>query len=278
MSNGNLPSLPTTNEPSDTPYPDVPTANPPTEPPTITGYGSRYILTITALTGGHTTPSGTPTYPNFTYVVVRAVPDSGYSFDHWRYDDDYTINNNPIQIYMDKDHKLTAYFKEAESPAPPPDTEFENKYFLKSYKLSPMIQGDGSYKAAVPVQYNYPYGAFHEVKLAYVFVPDEWDWELSVSKNGVVVMTLPSGSSTVTLSANSNVETGSYTIQLKSTGYIPFRVIPETGVTAYATISLYVTNYPAGMNVLGIPELYIGPIGIIMIAAGAILLALTGRV
>ena len=233
---------------------------------------------MTAMTGGRTNPSGTPTYPNFTYIICRAIPNTGYSFDHWRYDDDYTINNNPIQIYMDKDHKLTAYFKEAESPAPPPDTEFENKYFLKSYKLSPMIQGDGSYKAAVPVQYNYPYGAFHEVKLAYVFVPDEWDWELSVSKNGVVVMTLPSGSSTVTLSANSNVETGSYTIQLKSTGYIPFRVIPESGVTAYATISLYVTNYPAGMNVLGIPELYIGPIGIIMIAAGAILLALTGRV
>jgi hypothetical protein len=76
-----------------------------------------YTLTITATTGGTTDPPpGTYTYSSGTTVMVTAIPNSGYVFDHWElYSDNISSTANPVSITMDMNHTLNAVF----SPATP---------------------------------------------------------------------------------------------------------------------------------------------------------------
>jgi len=68
-------------------------------------------LKIVSTTGGTTNPPPrTYSYPIGTLVIVSALPDKDYLFDHW------TLNGtvkteNPIHIVMDRNYTLTAYFK-----------------------------------------------------------------------------------------------------------------------------------------------------------------------
>jgi hypothetical protein len=81
---------------------------------TITAYyvaGVSYTLTITTTTGGTTYPtSGSYTYPEGASVTVRAVPNSGFTFDHWELDGANIGALNPVTIIMDKNHILRAVF------------------------------------------------------------------------------------------------------------------------------------------------------------------------
>jgi len=71
----------------------------------------EYTLTINTTAGGTTDPApGTYTHPEGVSVVVTAIPDSGYEFDHWVLDGT-TRTENPITVLMDSDHTLTAYFR-----------------------------------------------------------------------------------------------------------------------------------------------------------------------
>ena len=80
----------------------------------------EYVLTIDTTTGGTTDPlPGSYKYPENTTVKVTAIPDTGYNFDHWILDG-ITYTSNPVNVLMDADHTLTAYFSEV-SP-PPPET------------------------------------------------------------------------------------------------------------------------------------------------------------
>lgn len=75
-----------------------------------------YILTVATTVGGNTDPiPGTYQYNEELTATVRAIPDVGYNFSHWILDG-ATRTENPIDILMDKDYTLTAYF----SPLPPP--------------------------------------------------------------------------------------------------------------------------------------------------------------
>ncbi|GAJ06726.1 unnamed protein product [marine sediment metagenome] len=77
----------------------------------------EHVLTIATTIGGTTTPSpGTYPHVENTTATVTAVPDSGFNFDHWILDG-ATYTSNPINVLMDTDHSLTAYFSEE---APPP--------------------------------------------------------------------------------------------------------------------------------------------------------------
>jgi len=78
-------------------------------------------LNISAGTGGTTDPSpGTYYHDPLDVVTVEAVPDSGYVFDYWSLDG-AKFYVNPIDVLMDADINLIAYFKEA--PSPPCGTE-----------------------------------------------------------------------------------------------------------------------------------------------------------
>jgi uncharacterized repeat protein (TIGR02543 family) len=78
-----------------------------------------YTLTITATSGGTTSPSpGAHVYSSGTNVAVAAIPQSGYQFDHWELDTVNVGSANPYAVTMNADHTLHAVFKEAPSPPP----------------------------------------------------------------------------------------------------------------------------------------------------------------
>lgn len=72
----------------------------------------EYALTITAGTGGSTTPAGSVTQQEGTSLNVTATPNTGYTFDHWTLDG-ATRTENPINITFNADHTLAAFFTEA---------------------------------------------------------------------------------------------------------------------------------------------------------------------
>jgi len=72
----------------------------------------EYTLNIDTTLGGTTNPSpGSYSSPEGSTVNVTAIPDSGYLFDHWILDG-VSRGENPINITMDADHTITAYFAE----------------------------------------------------------------------------------------------------------------------------------------------------------------------
>ncbi|MCL6579223.1 MAG: PKD domain-containing protein [Candidatus Bathyarchaeota archaeon] len=73
----------------------------------------NYTLTITATTGGTTTPApGTHIYNGGTTVDVTAMPNAGYRFDHWVLDGSNAGSDLTIHVFMDTDHNLQAVFAE----------------------------------------------------------------------------------------------------------------------------------------------------------------------
>ena len=99
-------------------------------------YGSQtYKLTITATAGGLTDPPpGTHTYLDGTTVEITAIPETGFSFNHWLLDDELRTAN-PIGVLMDSNHTLEAYFVDDVLPElsdpwqdPPPENvpSFQN--------------------------------------------------------------------------------------------------------------------------------------------------------
>ena len=77
---------------------------PPPTPHTLT------IATDNSDFGTTQDPSpGTYQYDEGTWVSVTAVPNSGYEFCNWIYDDTTTVPN-PMNVYMGTDHTLTACF------------------------------------------------------------------------------------------------------------------------------------------------------------------------
>jgi hypothetical protein len=77
---------------------------------------ATYTLTISTTDGGTTEPSpGSYTYPAETSVTVKAIPSSGYAFNHWELDGANVGATNPITVKMDRNHSLHAVF----SAAPP---------------------------------------------------------------------------------------------------------------------------------------------------------------
>jgi len=72
---------------------------------------SEYTLTISSTAGGTTDPiPGSYSYSADTVVRVDAHPASGYRFVRWELDGD-TLTTNPIDVLMDSDHDLRAFFE-----------------------------------------------------------------------------------------------------------------------------------------------------------------------
>jgi parallel beta-helix repeat protein len=72
--------------------------------------GAVCNLDITTTAGGTTMPpSANYTYTHGTVVGVRAIPQSGYGFDHWELDSSWDYSN-PISITMNSNHTLRAIF------------------------------------------------------------------------------------------------------------------------------------------------------------------------
>ncbi|MCZ2809641.1 MAG: PQQ-binding-like beta-propeller repeat protein, partial [Candidatus Bathyarchaeota archaeon] len=70
-----------------------------------------YTLTITANNAGTTNPApGTYTYYEGTTVVVYAIPNPDYVFDHWELDSVNVGSSYPYTVTMDADHTLHAVY------------------------------------------------------------------------------------------------------------------------------------------------------------------------
>ena len=77
----------------------------------------QYQLSISATDGGTTSPSpGTYTHDAGTTVSVTAVPYANYTFGHWLLDGADAGSSNPINVFMDASHSLTAVFEPANAP------------------------------------------------------------------------------------------------------------------------------------------------------------------
>jgi len=94
------------------------TAPPPTPPPPPPPV--EHTLVIESTAGGTTEPRpGRYTYLHGKTVSVTAIPSTGYQFDHWTLDG-VVRRENPIVFTMDRDYRLTAYFRGVVPPPPPP--------------------------------------------------------------------------------------------------------------------------------------------------------------
>ena len=91
----------------------------------------EYTLTITCTVGGTTDPApGTYTYPEGTAVIVNAIPDVGYYFDHWELNGvDYTFKT--ITVTMNKNYTLHAIFTTVPPPALLGDVDGDGKVDMK---------------------------------------------------------------------------------------------------------------------------------------------------
>jgi hypothetical protein len=68
-------------------------------------------LSISASSGGTTDPApGTYMYDYYSFANVSASAHSGYTFDGWILDGSIIVYENPINVTMDSDHTLDAYF------------------------------------------------------------------------------------------------------------------------------------------------------------------------
>jgi len=78
-----------------------------------------YKLNVASTVYGTTNPTpGIYTHNAGSSVVVTAIPEAGYCFDHWQMDG-AVRTENPINVLMDRDHTLLAVFSEV-PPKPPP--------------------------------------------------------------------------------------------------------------------------------------------------------------
>jgi PKD repeat protein len=72
---------------------------------------TTFDLTIAVFGSGSTVPAvGNHTYAEGTLVSVTATADPGWTFNNWLLDGVPAGSVNPIEVTMDDDHALTAYF------------------------------------------------------------------------------------------------------------------------------------------------------------------------
>lgn len=79
-------------------------------------FAETHTLIISVSEGGTTNPApGTYTYQTPTDVSVTAIPNVGYRFDHWIYDNNNIGSQNPVTVHVGSSHTLKAVF----APTPP---------------------------------------------------------------------------------------------------------------------------------------------------------------
>jgi Divergent InlB B-repeat domain len=89
------------------------------QPTTPQPPSSKYELSVLRPIGsGSTDPvSGTYIYNQVVSVDMRAIPSSGWRFDHWILDGVDTVEANPTEVRMDSNHMIQAVFTSAPSSA-----------------------------------------------------------------------------------------------------------------------------------------------------------------
>lgn len=77
------------------------------------------VLTIYSAEGGITDPApGAYYYRKGTSVTITAIPNSGWYFDYWSYDLEWT-RANPLTLTLDKSYTVVPHFTTEYTPPPP---------------------------------------------------------------------------------------------------------------------------------------------------------------
>ena len=91
------------------------------------GVVQEYTLTTGVIGEGYVSPAG-GAYEAGTNIDVDAIPESGWTFDHW--EGALSGNSNPATIIMNTNKHVTAVFSDGLTPPPPPDKEVVG-YFIQ---------------------------------------------------------------------------------------------------------------------------------------------------
>jgi hypothetical protein len=202
---------------------------------TLTAHFSRktvgtYTLTVTAGTGGSTTPSGAHSYPSGTLVDCSATPNVGYHFTGWS--GAYTGTNNPYQISLKANAQLTAKFA-----LNPPNT----------YTLTTTVVGTGCSVTKNPNQAAYTNGAVVTLTAVSAVGWTFTSWSGAVSGTSKSVTVTMNANKTVTATFTQNkysltvsVAAGSGTVS-KTPNYSTY-----THGTVVTLTAIPATNYTFG--------------------------------
>lgn len=164
--------------------------------------GVTYTLTTKVEGSGTLEPAaGTRRYGAGAEVVLRAIPDVGWSFDRW--EGDFTSTDSEITVVMDSDKRLTAYFVESTS----------------AFTLTLAVVGNGRLNLPVGTR-NYPSGS--RVNLA--ATPDE-GWEFDHWEGDLTGPTNP----------NEIVMNGNKTVTAVFVEQGPFYIL-ETAISGQGTL------------------------------------------
>ena len=183
-----------------------------------------YTLTINIQGNGtvNKNPNQT-TYPYGTIVTLTAIPETGWTFDHWS--GDLTGNNNPENITMNSNKTIIANFT------------------TNQYTLTINIEGNGTVNKN-PNQTTYPYGTIVTLtaipETGWVF--SNWSGDLTsnnnpenitMNNNKTVTATFTQNQYTLTINIQGN---GTVNKNPNQTTYpygtiVTLTAIPETGWT-----------------------------------------------
>jgi len=200
---------------------DIEEADHQTNPVSITMANARTItavfkenyfaLKLTKEGFGYTTPAfGSYTYLHDTVVVVEAVPEMGWRFDHWEGVDAGQEAENPLSIAMTADAEIQAVFVPIE------------------YALAIEAEAGGT-TSPTPGVYSYPSGALAVVA---AMPEDGWQfdhWEGDVSGDPASFLQAVTMDGSKTLHAYFVQQLYTLTLAVEGSG----QITPETGVYTY---------------------------------------------
>jgi len=134
---------------------------------------NTYNLTITAVDGSVTKSPDQISYKHTEKVILKAVPNEGYTFTNWS--GQLSGPANPTELFMDADKVVTANF------APKSDS-------LKGYKLEVTAVNGSVTKSPDKAFYNYGETVILEAvaNMGYTFT--NWSGDLSDSNNPVTLV------------------------------------------------------------------------------------------
>jgi len=122
-------------------------------------YDVKYTLTITTTPGGSTNPPpGSYLHWSGTKVTITAVPQEGYTFDHWELNGENIGGQNPISITMHTNYTLYAVFIQSSiHDIAITNITFSNKYpkVNETIEIAVKVENRGTVTEMLDVSVNY---------------------------------------------------------------------------------------------------------------------------
>jgi len=199
----------------------------------------HYDLTITTTTGGTTNPSpGTHAYITGTEATVTAIPEAGYSFDHWELDGIGIGSDNPVDVPMDNNHTLAAVFVDDTPPeiGDPAQDPAENIQPGQNVTVTAVVTDHGSGVYNVTLSYSIDNGTTWTPLNMIEIDVDTYQAKIGGYENCTWVR--------YKLTSYDNVE--NHAVNDNEEYYYVYHVVPEFPSTIILPLSMILTMIAAG--------------------------------